>query len=362
MSDVAQAIWFSAPRTVEVRTEATPPPGPGALYVAALASAISHGTEMLVYRGEAPADLALDLPTLTGSYAFPIKYGYACVGQVIDVGPEVTGFAPGDTIFCLHPHQSRFVIPNGLALKLPPGIDPLWGVFCANVETALGIVHDAGLRLGETALVCGLGVVGLLTAQLLQKAGAGVLIGVEPNPQRAALARTLGVDVVLAPGPNLAAQVRELTDGRGVDVAVEVSGAPAALQVAIDSVAVEGTVVAASWYGTKPVSLDLGGHFHRGRVRLRSSQVGRLAPELGPRWNTARRMATVLELLPRLRLNELISHRFPLSAAAAAYALVDSGAAEVVQVVFAYGAGGGGGGGGPPPPPPPPAEEPLCTK
>jgi 2-desacetyl-2-hydroxyethyl bacteriochlorophyllide A dehydrogenase len=335
-SITAQAIWFSAPRSVEIRAEAVAPPSQGELRVAAVNSAISHGTELLVYRGQVPAGITLDLPTLAGDYTFPIKYGYACVGRVIDVGPEAGGFAHGDTIFCLHPHQSHFVIPSHLALRLPDELDPALGGFFANVETALGIVHDAGLRLGETALICGQGVVGLLTAQLLRKAGAGLLIAVEPNLQRAALARTLGVDVVLAPGPSLAAQVRELTAGRGVDLAIEVSGAPAALQSAIDCTAIEGTVVAASWYGTKPVSLELGGHFHRGRIRLRSSQVGRLAPELGPRWNTARRSATVLGLLPQLRLIELISHRFPLSAAADAYALVDSGAAEVVQVVFTY--------------------------
>jgi 2-desacetyl-2-hydroxyethyl bacteriochlorophyllide A dehydrogenase len=321
---------------VELRTEAAPPPGPGELRVAALASAISHGTEMLVYRGQVPAGMALDLPTLAGNYGFPIKYGYACVGRVLDVGAEVTGFAPGDAIFCLHPHQSHFVIASSLALRLPDTLDPTLGVFFANVETALGIVHDAGLRLGEAALVCGQGVVGLLTTQLLRKAGAGLLIAVEPNTQRAALARTLGVDVVLTPGPDLAEQVHELTAGRGVDLAVEVSGAPQALQSAIDCVAAEGTVVAASWYGTKPVSLELGGHFHRGRVRLRSAQVGRLAPELGPRWNTARRSAMVMHLLGELRLAELVSHRFQLRDAAQAYALVDAGAADVVQVVFVY--------------------------
>ncbi len=331
-----QAVWFCAPRTVELRNEAVPPPESGQIRVAACASAISHGTEMLVYRGQVPEGMALDLPTLAGAYGFPIKYGYACVGRVIDVGAEVAGFTVGDAIFCLHPHQNHFVIPTSLALRLPEALDPALGVFYANVETALGIVHDAGLRFGEAALVCGQGVVGLLTAQLLRMAGAGLVIAVEPNPQRAELARRLGADVVLAPGAELADQVRELTAGRGVDVAIEVSGAPAALQSAIDCVAVEGSVVAASWYGTKPVSLELGGHFHRGRVRVRSAQVGRLAPELTPRWDTARRSATVLRLLGELRLAELVSQRFPISAAAEAYNLVDAGAAEVVQVVFEY--------------------------
>jgi threonine dehydrogenase-like Zn-dependent dehydrogenase len=128
----------------------------------------------------------------------------------------------------------------------------------------------------------------------------------------------------------------EITGGRGADVAVETSGAGAALQSAIDAVATEGTVVVASWYGTKPVALALGGHFHRGRVRLRSSQVGRINPELGPRWDTARRMETVLGLLGRLKLGELISHRIPFGEAPQAYAMLDDRPEEALQVIFTY--------------------------
>jgi len=130
--------------------------------------------------------------------------------------------------------------------------------------------------------------------------------------------------------------VRALTGGRGVDVVIEASGNGAALQTAIDAVADEGTVVVASWYGTKPVTLTLGGHFHRGRVRLRSSQVGRLNPELTPRWDYARRLETVVDLLPRLRLAELISHRFSFDDAPEAYRLVDERPGEVAQVALVY--------------------------
>jgi threonine dehydrogenase-like Zn-dependent dehydrogenase len=127
-----------------------------------------------------------------------------------------------------------------------------------------------------------------------------------------------------------------MTAGRGVDVAVEVSSSGAALQAAVDAVATEGTVVVASWYGTKPISLSLGGHFHRGRVRLRSSQVGRIAPELGFRWDLARRTETVLGLLPRLRLKELVSHLIPFEEAQKAYRLVDESSHETVQVVLIH--------------------------
>lgn len=335
-SHSATAIWFSGPRAVELRDEQVPDPPPGAVRVRAIVSAISHGTELLVYRGEVPADLPLDLPTLAGSFAFPIKYGYAAVGRVLDAGPGVSRFAPGDLVFALHPHQSVFIVPEQLAVPLGPDLDPLVGLFTANLETALNIVHDTPLRLGETALVFGQGVVGLLVAQLLRLAGAARVFAVDPLERRQALARLVGVDAVFAPGPDLPARVQARNDGRLADVAIEVSGNGAALQAAIDCVIDEGTVVVASWYGIKPVTLSLGGRFHRGRLRLRSSQVGRLNPELAPRWDHARRFAAVAALLPRLRLAELITHRLPLASAAAAYALVDQHPGEVGQVVLVY--------------------------
>ena len=336
----ARALWLTAPRTAELRRELVPAPGPGQLRVRAIASAPSHGTELLVYRGQVPADLPLDLPALAGSFAFPIKYGYASVGRVLDVGPGVAGFAPGDAVFVHHPHQDVYAVAARPAvgpapLRLPAGLDPLLGVFTANVETAVNVLLDTPLRLGETALVFGQGTVGLLIAQLLKRAGARVL-AVEPLARRRELALAVGADVALAPDEALPARVRELTEGRGADVAVEVSGAGAALQAAIDSVAVEGTVVAVSWYGAKPVALTLGGHFHRGRVRVRSSQVGRLDPALAPRWDHTRRLALAATLLGELRLAELITHRIPFAQAPAAYRLLDERPDEVVQVVLTY--------------------------
>lgn len=335
-----QALWLEGPRQPALRTEFVPPPGPGEVRVQAVASAISQGTEMLVYRGLVAADMALDLPTLAGSFAFPIKYGYALAGHVIDIGTGVSDVAPGDAVFVLHPHQTVALAPANLVTRLPDGLAPALGVFTANVETALNVVHDTPLRLGESVVVFGLGTVGLLIAQLLRLAGAGQVIGVDPIERRRELALVLGADATLPVGDDLDRHIRELTDGRGADIAVEVSGAAAALQRAIDAVAVEGTVVVASWYGAKPVTLALGGHFHRGRVRLRSSQVGRIAPEQSARWDHQRRAATVASLLPRLRLDELVTHRIPLADAVSAYRLIDERPEEVVQIVLEYGRDG----------------------
>jgi 2-desacetyl-2-hydroxyethyl bacteriochlorophyllide A dehydrogenase len=330
----ARALWFTAPRTAELRPERVPPPGPGEVRIRTIASAISHGTEMLVYRGEVPADLPLDLPTLAGGFSFPIKYGYATVGHVLDAGAG--SLSPGDPVFVHHPHQDAFVVPAELPVRLPDGLDPTVGLFLANVETALNVVHDAPLRLGETALVFGQGVVGLLVTQLLKLAGVDRVLVVEPLRKRRELALEVGADEAFEPGEDLRGRVLASTAGRGADVAVEASSSAAALQAALDAVATEGTVVVASWYGTKPVALSLGGHFHRGRVRLRSSQVGRVSPEVSSRWDLARRTETVLGLLPRLRLKELVSHQIPFEEAPKGYRLVDENPDEVVQVVLIH--------------------------
>jgi 2-desacetyl-2-hydroxyethyl bacteriochlorophyllide A dehydrogenase len=337
----ARAVWFTAPRTAALREEIVPSPGPREVRVETIVSAVSAGTEMLVYRGEVPEDLPLDLPTLEGSYSLPIKYGYAAVGKILDKGPDVEHLSPGDYIFVHHPHQEVFVVPARMPVRLPEGLDPLLGVFIANLETALNVVHDTPVRLGETALVFGQGVVGLLVARLMKLAGAGPVMVVDPLERRRKLALAAGADDAFEP-EGLNERVMEITGGRGTDVAVETSGSGAALQGAIDAVATEGTVVVASWYGTKPVTLALGGHFHRGRVKLRSSQVGRLNPELAPRWDRDRRMHTVLGLLSELDLEDLISHRIPFERAPEAYRLLDERPGELVQVVVTYEGSRGG--------------------
>ena len=337
---LARALWFVAPRTAELRSENVPDPGPGEVRVRSIVSAISSGTEMLVYRGEVAPEMTFDLPTFEGGYGFPIKYGYATVGRVLKTGPEVAVLRAGNPVFVHHPHQDEFNAPAGFVTRLPDGLDPSCGLFFANLETALNVVHDTPLRFGETAVVFGQGVVGLLVTRLLSLAGAGRVLAVDPLPNRRRLAIQMGADEALRP-ENVAARIPEVTDGRGADVAVEVSGAGAALQAAVDAAAIEGTVVAASWYGTKPVTLDLGTNFHRGRVRLRSSQVGHIAPELSPRWDRGRRTGAVLGLLQddRLTLAELVSHRFPFDEAGEAFRLVDERPGETVQVVISHDAG-----------------------
>jgi len=333
--DSPRALWFVGKRRAELRPGEAPAPGPGEVRVRAILSAVSHGTEMLVYRGGVPEDLPLDLPTFDGGFGFPIKHGYASAGRVLDAGPGVKTLAPGDPVFVHHPHQDLFTVPADLPVPLPRDLGPLRAVFFANMETALNVVHDAHARLGETAVVFGQGVVGLLVTRLLTMSGVSVL-AVEPVPRRRELALKMGA-AAFGPG-DVGERVLAATDGRGADVAVEASGSGAALAMAVGCVAVEGMVVAASWYGTEPVALPLGGHFHRGRVRIRSSQVGRVAPEISARWDAGRRRGAVASLLrdPRIPLDSLVSHRIPFGGAPDAYRMLDEGPGGAVQVVFDY--------------------------
>ena len=328
------SVWFPRAREVEIRDEAVGHAGPGEVRVHAIASGLSHGTEMLVFRGEVPTDLALDLPTLAGSYAFPIKFGYASVGRVIETGAGVTELAPGDHVFVHHPHQQEYVVRAAAAVRLPKRLPPELGVFLANCETALNVVLDAHPHLGDEVVVIGQGVVGLLVTQLLERAGA-LVTAVEPIAVRRELALRGGAEDAVTPEAALA-RIATRTSGRGADVVVEASGNANALQLAIDAAAFQASIIVCSWYGTKPVSLDLGSRFHRQRLRLVSSQVSQVDSALAPRWDRQRRLDTALALLEELVLGPLISHRIPFASAADAYELVDKRPEETVQVILTY--------------------------
>jgi 2-desacetyl-2-hydroxyethyl bacteriochlorophyllide A dehydrogenase len=323
-----RSVWFAGPRQVELRCESELQLGRSDVRVRGIASAISQGTEMLVFRGQVPDGLELDLPTLSGSFGFPIKYGYASVGRVQTAGSEVGNLSVGDAVFVHHPHQSEYVVSASMPIRLPSGLDPELGVFLANVETATNVVLDAVPRLGERVVVFGQGVVGLLITQLLRRTGVSQITVVDPIARRRELALRVGADTALESGAHLS--------GQDFDLAIEVSGNANALDQALASVAFGATVVVCSWYGTKPVPLMLGGAFHRRRLRIVSSQVSTIDAALQPRWSRERRLAVARALLPSLELQPLISHRIPFEQAADAYRLVDEHPEETVQVLLTY--------------------------
>lgn len=330
------AVWFPAAGVAEIRTEPPQPVGPTDVRVRAIVSGLSAGSELLVYRGLAPSELPPDLPTVKGDFRFPIKFGYASVGTVAEIGAEVAGLGLDDVVFAHHPHQTEYVVPADFPIRLPKGPPVERGVFAANLETAATVVLDAHPRLEEAVLVVGQGIVGLLVTMLLKRAGARPVIAVDLHERRRDAAIRAGADHAFGPDEGLVPSILELTGGRGVDVAVEASGSPAALQSCIDAAAFGGRIVVASWYGARDVTLALGGAFHRRRLRLISSQVSTLDPALSNRWSRERRTELVRALLTELPLEDLISHRFPFRAAASAYELLETKPEESLQVVLDY--------------------------
>ena len=331
-----QSLWFEGAGRVSLREETLEQPDRGEILLESIVSAISPGTEMLVYKGQLEQGAAVDT-TLQGyrrGLSYPLRYGYASVGRIVKAGDGVDPNLVGRLAFAFMPHASASCVPADLAIIVPDGIAPEEAAFLASAETAVNLVQDGAPLLGERVLVCGQGIVGLLTAALLAEFPLETLVTCDPYARRRAASSALGATASLDPGaPDFQTQVRALMNG-GADLSYELSGAPAALDQAIGLTAFSGRVVIGSWYGKKRASLDLGGDFHRSRLRLISSQVSSIAPELSGRWDKPRRFAVAWNALRRIRPEKWITHRFPLVAAADAYRLLDEAPSEAIQVIF----------------------------
>jgi 2-desacetyl-2-hydroxyethyl bacteriochlorophyllide A dehydrogenase len=331
-----RSVWFTAPRQVEVREELLTGPAAGQLLVETMASAVSAGTEMLLYRGEAPAEMAADetIGALGGTLAFPLKYGYACVGRVIAAGQGLPAGWVGSRIFAFNPHESCFVASPEEVMALPDDVSTEDALFLASMETAVSLVHDARPLLGERMLVFGQGVVGLLATGLLAAHGLSRLVTLDAFERRREASRAMGAHVALDPrDADCLGEMAEALGGEA-DLALDISGSPAALAQALRAMTHGGRVVIGSWFGTKPVPLDLGREFHRRRLSLVSSQVSTLGPALGAAWSKARRLAVAMDWLGRLHPARLISHRFVLDDAPQAYAVLDRHPDSALQIVL----------------------------
>lgn len=329
----ARAVQFTAPRRVDlVRVELPEHIDETSVTVRTLYSGISGGTEMLAYRGELDAGTVLDetLTGFSGTFRYPFRYGYSCVGEVEQGTRDVPA---GSLVFAFHPHQERFVAPAGDVVRLDDGADPRDATLFPLVETALQLSLDAGAVQQENVVVLGLGAVGVLTAALLGAAGAHVL-AVEPVEWRRDLAASLGITAV--DPADVQDLVAEATGGRGCPLVVELSGAPAALTTALPLLAHEGTALVGSWYGTKQVQLPLGAEFHRRRLTIRSSQVSTVPAALQVRWDVPRRRAAARDLLRALPVSTLATTTFPVAEAAAAYEAIDRGLPGVLHVALRY--------------------------
>jgi 2-desacetyl-2-hydroxyethyl bacteriochlorophyllide A dehydrogenase len=296
----------------------------------------------MIYRGLAPAAMPADasLPSLPGTLAFPLKYGYASVGRIVAVGPGVDPARRDTSVFAFQPHQSHFVTPAAEAIPLPADLPLERAVLLPSAETAVNLVHDGRPLAGEKVVVFGQGVVGLLTTALLAAMPLAALVTLDRHARRRRSSLALGAHLSLDPdaGDTPTRLTQALADPvhPGADLSFEVSGDPAVLNQALGATGFDGRIIIGSWYGEKRAALDLGGEFHRSRIRLISSQVSSLAPELRGRWTHTRRLAYALSFLREIEAEGLISHRVPFEDAVSAYRLLDEHPEQTVQVVFTY--------------------------
>lgn len=334
----AQQLWFTAPQELEIRLVGLPPAGPGQLHVKTLCSAISAGSELLVYRGELPDNMSLDasLDSLKSASTYPLQYGYACVGEVINVGHDVDAAWMGRRVFSFQPHASHFVAAAEQLTPVPDDVDTESAVFLPNMETAVNLVQDGRPLIGEKVVVLGQGIVGLLLTNVLAQHPLAALYTTDILSTRRRCSIELGAGASYDPATELIVIRTESLGDHGADLIYEVSGVPDALNQAISLSGFDSRIVIGSWYGKKSAVIALGGEAHRNRLKITTSQVSTLAPGLSGRWDKARRFATSWQMIRRLRPHKLISHRRPLNEAAALYQLLNDKHEDVLQAVFTY--------------------------
>jgi 2-desacetyl-2-hydroxyethyl bacteriochlorophyllide A dehydrogenase len=337
------ALQFIQPYDVQVIEEPVPRPGPQQVLVRTIVSAISPGTELLVYRGLWPEGVAVDasIPALSGGFHYPVKYGYSAVGRVIDLGHDVDRGWLGRTVFAFNPHESHFLATPDNVVPVPDDLAPETAAFLPNMETAITFLLDGRPLIGENAAVVGQGVVGLLTTALLARFPLRCLATFDGIAARREASRALGAHIALDPtaadatGSLADAFQQAGGDGRA-DLTYELSGNPAALDLAIEITGFSGRIVVGSWYGAKRSEVNLGGSFHRSRMRIVSSQVSTLSPELTGRWTSTRRLDATLQMLRQIEVANLVTHRFPISQVAQAYDMLHSSPEQAIQVLLTY--------------------------
>ena len=346
-----KTIYFTAPKQIELREEPLSVLSADEVLVETICSAISAGTEMLIYRGQFPKEVdAID--SISRGLHYPTSYGYASVGRVIEIGTSVNGEWENRLVFSFQPHTSHFVTKPESLIPIPDSLSHEAACFLPNMETAVNLVQDATPIFGERVLVLGQGVIGLLTTALLKEFPLETLVTADHYSLRREASLALGVTATLDPAtvdfcekalshchrvliPHR--DITELPRRGGFDLTFELSGNPAALNDAIAVTAFSGRVVIGSWYGDKRTSIDLGSVFHHSRIKLISSQVSTIAPELSARWDKQRRFGVALEALKRIQPQKWITHRFNISRAAEAYKLLDESPEQAIQVVFNHG-------------------------
>lgn len=337
------SLWFESKGMVALRQEPISAPGAGEVLIETIVSAISPGTEMVIYRGEAPRTMTADalIPALHGNFMYPLKYGYSAVGEVIDVGPGVDMGWLGKKVFSFHPHESHFTEKVSHLHEIPSDLSPELALFLPNMETALTLALDGAPLPGEQVVVFGQGIVGLLLTSILSRSPLLTIATVDRYPLRRDFSEMVGARLTLDPDDSqfMACLSESLTGfGHydGADLVYEISGNPEALARAIDIAGYSGRIVLGSWYGTKKANLDLGGDFHRKRILLITSQVSTISPCLTGRFGKPRLLALAWELIRQVKPSRFITQRFPIDRAEEAYQFIDTRPGESIQVVITY--------------------------
>jgi len=338
-----QALFFEAPFKVNVRHEPMPSPGYGEVLVSSELSAISPGTEMLFYRDQVPDDLAVDatIEELGAEFSYPLKYGYAVIGRVRELGQGVDEQWLDRRVFVFHPHESHFVTALSNLHPVPQELPSSSAVLLPLMETAVSFLMDARPMIGERVVLFGQGIVGLLTTAMLADYPLASLLTLDRFPLRRHWSQQLGAEISLDPTAvdileQLQVHLSDQSAYTGADLLFELSGNPQALDLAIAAAGYDGRIFIGSWYGTKKSDLNLGSQFHRSNVRLVSSQVSHIAPRWRGRFDHQRRLSVAWSMLAKLDPERMITHRFPISQAHHAYRLLDHDPGSTVQVLLTY--------------------------
>lgn len=322
-----EAVFFTGERSVETRTVEVKEPVGDEVLVDASFSAVSTGTELLLYEDAVPeGDTEAEVPGV-GSLGYPTRYGYSAVGEVVEAG-ENAEERVGERVHALHPHQTEFVVPGGMARTVPEGVSGQDAAYLSSVETAVSFAMDGRPVVGENVAVFGQGLVGLLTTAVVSRFPVEVT-AFEPREKRRRLAREAGAEAAYAPS-----EAGEVGPEGGYDLSYEVSGSPEALGSAVRATGYGGRVVVGSWYGDRTVSVDLGGEFHRSDMRILDSQVSTVSPRFRGRWTKERRLGVAWDFVEKVEPSRLVDERFGVEEAEQAYERVADGA---LSVVFEYG-------------------------
>ncbi|MBI5052481.1 MAG: zinc-binding alcohol dehydrogenase [Chloroflexi bacterium] len=346
---MGKVIVFTQPKTIRIEDQPDPPLEAKQVRVQTLFSGISAGTELTAYRGSNPylhkqweATSRLFLRGDTPSQPYPlVGWGYEEVGKVIEIGTEVTEIRIGDVIYGTWGHRTHHILEESYASKRikPAGLDPLLAIYSHLGPIALNGILDANIHIGENVAIFGLGVVGQVTAQLAKRSGAWVF-GIDLIEKRLSLARELGaIDVAINPQHESPAEkIKSLTNGRGADVSIEVSGSARALHEAIRATAYAARVVSLGFIQGEASGLYLGEEFHHNRIQLICSQISNVDPALTHRWDRLRliHMIMSLQVDGMLNLRPLITHIVPFQRAAEAFEILDATPAEALQVVLDF--------------------------